>query len=74
MEIKYPKSGIKFFFKLNPIVPVLGLSNDILCTLVAQETAKLPNVKVEGLKKNSAAPGSTLTHPRQAEWQKFFPS
>ena len=55
MKKKYPKRAFKLFFKLNPNVPVLGLSNDILCTLVAPETAKLPNVKVKGLKKNSAA-------------------
>ena len=39
------------FFKLNSFAPVSGLSNEILYTLVAQETAKLPNVKVGGLKK-----------------------
>ena len=48
---KIPKCAFKLFLKLNPFAPVSGLSNEILCTLVAQETAKLPNVKVGGLKK-----------------------
>ena len=52
MKKKYPKSAFKLFFKLNSFAPVSGLSNEILCTLVAQETAKLPNVKVGDLKKN----------------------
>ena len=51
MEKKYLKSGVKLFFKVNPIPPESGLSNEILCILLAQETAKLPNVKVGGLKK-----------------------
>ena len=51
MEKKYPKSALKFFFKLHITVPVSGLSNEILCILVAQENAKLPKVKVVGLKK-----------------------
>ena len=50
MEKIYPKSGFKLFFKLNTLVPVLGLSNKIPYILVAQETAKLPNVKVGGKK------------------------
>ena len=33
------------------IVPVSGLSNEILYILVAEETVKLTNVKVRGLKK-----------------------
>ena len=49
-EENTPKE-FKLFFKLNPFFPVSGLSNEILFTLVAQETAKLPNVKVGGLKK-----------------------
>ena len=32
------------FFKLNIIAPVSGLSNEILCILVAQKTAKVPKV------------------------------
>ena len=39
---KYPKSALKVFFKLNLIAPVSGVSNEILCILAAQETAKLP--------------------------------
>ena len=52
MKKKIPKSALKLFFKLNPIAPISGLSNEILCILVAQETTKLPNVKVGDLKKN----------------------
>ena len=55
MSGKNLKNAVKFFFKLNLIAPISGLSNEILCILVAQETAKLPNVKFGGLKKNSAA-------------------
>ena len=35
-------------FKLNPIVPCLGLSNEILCILVLQRATKLPEVKIRG--------------------------
>ena len=42
------------YFMLNPFAPISGLSNEILCILEAQETGKLPNVKVGGLKNNSA--------------------
>ena len=52
MEKKYLKSAVKLFFKLNPIAPISGLSNEILCILVAQETVKLTILKVGGLKKN----------------------
>ena len=52
---KYPESAFKLFFNLHMIAPVSGLSDEIVCILVAQETAKLSNVKVGGLKKNSAA-------------------
>ena len=38
-------------FKLNRLFPVSGFSNEVLCTLVSQGTAKLLNVKVGGLKK-----------------------
>ena len=51
MENRYLKSRIKLFLKLNPIVPKLGISKKILCILVAQETAKLSNLKVGGQKK-----------------------
>ena len=49
---KILKSAFKLFFKLNPFAPVSGLSNEIIFTLLAQEAAKLPNVKVGSLKKN----------------------
>ena len=63
MEKKYLKVLSNPFFKLNPIAPIPGLSNEILCIIVAQETAKLPNVIVGGLKKNSATrPDSTQAH------------
>ena len=52
---KYLKSAFKPFFNLDPIPLISGLLNEILCILVAQETAKLPYVKVGDLKKNSAA-------------------
>ena len=50
MEEKHSISAFKLFFKVKTFAPVLGLSNEILCILVAQETAKLPNAKVGGLK------------------------
>ena len=34
------------FLKLNPFAQVSGLSNEILCILVAQRAAKLREVKV----------------------------
>ena len=40
---------------LNLFASVFGLSNEALCILVAQVTAKLSNVKNGGLKKNSSA-------------------
>ena len=51
LEIKYPKSALQLFFKLNLIALVSELSKEILCILVAQETAKLPKIKVGVLKK-----------------------
>ena len=45
---KIPKSALKHF--LHEIAPISGLPNEIICILVAQETAKLPKVKVGGLK------------------------
>ena len=51
------------FFLVNSIAPISGLSNEILFILVAQETAKLPNVKVGGLSKSSAdQPYSRCAH------------
>ena len=54
MKKKYPKSAIKLIFQLNPFAPVSQLLNEIPCTLLGQETAKLPNVKVRALEKTSA--------------------
>ena len=51
MEKKYPKSTFKFFIKLDQIAPISGLSNEIPCILIPQETVKLPIVKVGGVKK-----------------------
>ena len=45
VEIKYLKSSVMLFIKLNPIVPCLGFSNKILYILVAKGTARLPEVK-----------------------------
>ena len=41
------KSAVKLFFKLNSIEPISGFPNEILCTLVAQETTKIQKVKGE---------------------------
>ena len=51
MGKKYLKVPSNSLFKLNPIAPISRLSNEVLYILVFQETAKLPNVKVGGLKK-----------------------
>ena len=48
---KYLKVLSNSYFILNSIALISGLLNEILCIFVAQETAKLPNVKVGGLKK-----------------------
>ena len=45
VEIKYLKSSVMLFIKLNPIGPCLGFSNKILYILVAKGTARLPEVK-----------------------------
>ena len=34
-------------FKLNQMVPCLGLANEILCILVAQGATKLPQINLE---------------------------
>ena len=39
-------------FKLNPSKYESGLSNEVLCSLVAQRAAKLLEVKVADLEKN----------------------
>ena len=49
MEIKFPYT---LFCKLNPIGPCLGLSDKKLCDLLAQGVAKLPVVKVGGIRIN----------------------
>lgn len=51
MEIKYLKSAVTLFFKLNPIAHISALSKEILSILVVQEAAKMQNVKVRVLKK-----------------------
>ena len=51
MVKKYLKSAVKLIFRLNPIAQISGLSIEIMCILLAQETSKLPDVKVGGLKK-----------------------
>ena len=48
--MKYLKSGITFFIKLNLIGPYSGLSNEILCILLVQGATKLQEVEFEGLK------------------------
>ena len=70
MKKKSHRSAFKHFFKLNPLAPVSGLSYEILCTPIAKETAKLPNVKVEGLKKNCCSAQSVLFEcgPRFESW------
>ena len=51
MEIKYLNSTGTKLFKPNPIGPCMGLSKEILYTIVAQEEAKLPEIKAQGPKK-----------------------
>ena len=45
------KSGVKLFIELNPIGTCSKFSNEVLMILVVQGAAKLPKVKVGGLKK-----------------------
>ena len=59
MEIKCLKSAITLFFKVNLIAPCLGLSNEVLCILEAQEAAKIIVVKFGDTKKNEPEPGHT---------------
>ena len=47
------QSPATLFNKQTSIAPISGLSNEILCILVAQRTSKLWEVKVAGLKSNS---------------------
>ena len=46
--MEYLKSAVALFLKLNPIPPISGLSNEILCILESQEMqrAKLSKVQV----------------------------
>ena len=44
--MKFLKNAFIPFYKPNTIGPYLGLSNEILCILVAQGVAELPEVKV----------------------------
>ena len=53
-EEKLTYKCFQTFLKFNPFAPVLGLSNEVVCILVAQESAELPSIKVGGLKKNPA--------------------
>ena len=51
----------------------MGLSNEVLCILVAQGAAKLPEVKVEDTKKNlGLEPGLHSSGADRAERQNFF--
>ena len=49
--INYHKSAVKPIFKLNPSRYESDLSNEVLCSLVAQRAAKLLEVKVADLEK-----------------------
>ena len=55
MEKKLPQKYCQTLFEVKTIDPISELSNEILCVLVAQETAKFANVKVTVQEKNSAA-------------------
>ena len=51
----------------------MGLSNEVLCILVAQGAAKLPKVKVGDLKKNlGLEPGPHVLGSNLAKQQNFF--
>ena len=50
-KITDPKSGVKLFNRLNPIGTWSKFLNEVLMILVVQGAAKLPKVKVGGLKK-----------------------
>ena len=51
-KITDPKSGVELFIELNPIGTCSKFSNEVLMIHVVQGAAKLPKVKVGGLKKN----------------------
>ena len=51
----------------------MGLSNEVICILVAQGAAKLPEVKVGVVKKNPGLKrGPRSNSADWAEWQNFF--
>ena len=50
-KIKYLKRAVTLFLKLNTTAPILGLSNEILCILVAKGAAKMPELKFGSRKK-----------------------
>ena len=72
MEIKCFKSAVTLFFKLNPIGPCLVVSSEILCVLVAQGTAKMPEIKFGGIKKSGLKPAPPAYGVDWDEWQIFF--
>ena len=49
-----PFKSFKLIILQNQFAPVSGLSNEVECTLAAQETTELPSIKVGGLKKKPA--------------------
>ena len=51
VEISDPKSAAPLLTRYYSIQNLWGISNDILCMFIAQGAAKLPEVKVESLKK-----------------------
>ena len=59
-EIKSFKSAVTLFSKLNPSFSLFGLSNEVLCILVPQRVAKLPEIKVGDLKNTKTGIRATL--------------
>ena len=51
METLCHKIEVTLFCKLNPIGTFLGPLNEVLCILIAQGAAKLPELKFGGVKK-----------------------
>ena len=68
-KITDPKSGVKL--KLNPIGTCSKFSNKVLMILVVQGAAKLPKVKVGGLKKILLL-GLIPTTPMQPAFQSWI--
>ena len=51
----------------------MGLANEVIFTLVAEEATKLPEVKVGDTKKDPGLePGPHSSGEDRAEWQDFF--